>query len=117
MPGHEGTTRTNTEDYSIPGQVKRIHQVATDTRHRWLGDGVWYFWFINHVFLSDWSQFVETVRLNRKPFHLVGTSMGGNVAGVYAACYPSDICSITLICPDGQSPLLVCVCVCVRSSL
>ncbi|XP_024915328.1 monoacylglycerol lipase ABHD6b [Cynoglossus semilaevis] len=71
MPGHEGTTRTNTEDYSIPGQVKRIHQ------------------------------FVETVRLNRKPFHLVGTSMGGNVAGVYAACYPSDICSITLICPDG----------------
>lgn len=27
MPGHEGTTRTNTDDYSIPGQVKRIHQV------------------------------------------------------------------------------------------
>lgn len=29
--------------------------------------------------------------------------MGGNVAGVYAACYPSEICSMTLICPDGQS--------------
>ncbi|XP_031701308.1 monoacylglycerol lipase ABHD6b isoform X1 [Anarrhichthys ocellatus] len=71
MPGHEGTTRTNTEDYSIQGQVRRIHQ------------------------------FVETVRLNRKPFHVVGTAMGGNVAGVYAACYPSEICSITLICPDG----------------
>lgn len=27
MPGHEGTTRTNTEDYSIQGQVGRIHQV------------------------------------------------------------------------------------------
>lgn len=27
MPGHEGTTRTNTDDYSIKGQVKRIHQV------------------------------------------------------------------------------------------
>lgn len=27
MPGHEGTTRTNTDDYSIQGQVKRIHQV------------------------------------------------------------------------------------------
>ncbi|KAG7228202.1 hypothetical protein INR49_013365 [Caranx melampygus] len=26
MPGHEGTTRTNTEDYSIQGQVGRIHQ-------------------------------------------------------------------------------------------
>lgn len=27
MPGHEGTTRTNTEDYSVQGQVRRIHQV------------------------------------------------------------------------------------------
>ncbi|TNN48759.1 Monoacylglycerol lipase ABHD6 [Liparis tanakae] len=27
--------------------------------------------------------------------------MGGNVAGVYAACFPSEICSMTLICPDG----------------
>lgn len=34
--------------------------------------------------------------------------MGGNVAGVYAACYPSEICSMTLICPDGQS-LHMCV--------
>ncbi|XP_041954251.1 monoacylglycerol lipase ABHD6b [Alosa sapidissima] len=71
MPGHEGTTRTNKEDYSIQGQVRRIRQ------------------------------FVECIRLNRKPFHLVGTSMGGNVAGVYAATYPADVCSITLICPAG----------------
>lgn len=71
MPGHEGTTRTNTDDYSIQGQVKRIRQ------------------------------FVETIRLNRKPFHLVGTSMGGTVAGVYAACHPSDLCGLTLICPAG----------------
>lgn len=54
------------------------------------------------VFVPHPSQFVETIRLNRKPFHLVGTAMGGNVAGVYAACYPSEICSMTLICPDGQ---------------
>uniref|UniRef100_A0A672HW68 Abhydrolase domain containing 6b n=1 Tax=Salarias fasciatus TaxID=181472 RepID=A0A672HW68_SALFA len=73
MPGHEGTTRTNMEDYSIDGQVQRIRQ------------------------------FVQTIRLNRKPFHLVGTAMGGNVAGVYAACFPSEVCSMTLICPDGQS--------------
>ncbi|RXN02688.1 BTB POZ domain-containing KCTD6 [Labeo rohita] len=71
MPGHEGTTRTNTDDYSIQGQVKRIRQ------------------------------FVEAIRLNRKPFHLVGTSMGGTVAGVYAACHPSDLCGLTLICPAG----------------
>ena len=47
-------------------------------------------------------QFVECLRLDRKPFHLVGTSMGGNVAGVYAATYPADVCSITLISPAGQ---------------
>ncbi|KAG7472894.1 hypothetical protein MATL_G00113970 [Megalops atlanticus] len=75
MPGHEGTTRTCAEDYSIQGQVRRIHQ------------------------------FVENIRLNKRPFHLVGTSMGGNVAGVYAACYPGDICGLTLICPAGlRSP-------------
>ncbi|XP_030062428.1 monoacylglycerol lipase ABHD6 [Microcaecilia unicolor] len=71
LPGHKDTTRSCSDDYSIDGQVKRIHQ------------------------------FVESTKLNRKPFHLVGTSMGGNVAGVYAARYPSDICSLTLICPAG----------------
>ncbi|KAJ8333353.1 hypothetical protein SKAU_G00422490 [Synaphobranchus kaupii] len=75
MPGHEGTTRTCADDYSIQGQVRRIHQ------------------------------FVESIRLNKKPFHLVGTSMGGNVAGMYAACHPAHIFGLTLICPAGlRSP-------------
>ncbi|XP_029456818.1 monoacylglycerol lipase ABHD6 isoform X1 [Rhinatrema bivittatum] len=71
LPGHAGTTRSCLDDYSINGQVKRIHQ------------------------------FVESIKLNRKPFHLVGTSMGGSVAGVYAAQHPSDICGLSLICPAG----------------
>ncbi|XP_028849906.1 monoacylglycerol lipase ABHD6-like [Denticeps clupeoides] len=71
MPGHEGTTRSSADDYSIQGQVQRVHQ------------------------------FVECIKLNKKPFHIVGTSMGGNVAGVYAATYPSDIFGVTLICPSG----------------
>lgn len=71
MPGHEGTTRSSLDDLSIDGQVKRIHQ------------------------------FVECLKLNKKPFHLVGTSMGGHVAGVYAAYYPSDIASLCLVCPAG----------------
>lgn len=35
MPGHEGTTRTNTDDYSIKGQVKRIHQVNSSQPKQW----------------------------------------------------------------------------------
>ena len=27
--------------------------------------------------------------------------MGGHVAGVYAAYYPSDVCSLSLVCPAG----------------
>lgn len=71
LPGHEGTTRSKTDDYSIHGQVSRIHQ------------------------------FVQSVGLDQRPFHLVGTSMGGNVAGVYAARYPQDLCSVTLVSPAG----------------
>lgn len=71
MPGHEGTSRTGAHDYSIQGQVVRVHQ------------------------------FVQGLGLDQRPFHLVGTSMGGNVAGVYAAQYPSLLCSVTLMCPAG----------------
>ncbi|XP_027859651.1 monoacylglycerol lipase abhd6-A-like [Xiphophorus couchianus] len=71
MPGHEGTSRTGAEDYSIQGQARRVHQ------------------------------FVRSVGLDKSPFHLVGTSMGGNVAGVYAGLYPADVCSLTLVCPAG----------------
>lgn len=72
LPGHDGTSRLQTEDYSIQGQVSRIHQ------------------------------FVHSVGLRR--FHLVGTSMGGNLAGVYAARFPQDLCSVTLVCPAGLEP-------------
>ncbi|XP_077386977.1 monoacylglycerol lipase abhd6-B-like isoform X2 [Festucalex cinctus] len=68
MPGHEGTSRTGSEDYSIRGQVARIHQ---------------------------------SVGLDQRPFHLLGTSMGGNVAGVYAATYPTYLSGVTLMCPSG----------------
>ncbi|XP_069372725.1 monoacylglycerol lipase abhd6-A [Paralichthys olivaceus] len=71
MPGHEGTSRTSVEDYSIQGQVTRIHQ------------------------------FVQSIGLDKKPFHLLGISMGGNVAGVYAARYPAHLSSVSLMCPAG----------------
>ncbi|XP_075881290.1 monoacylglycerol lipase abhd6-A-like [Nelusetta ayraudi] len=71
MPGHEGTSRTGPEDYSIPGQVHRVHQ------------------------------FVQSIGLDKRPFHLLGASMGGNVAGVYAAQYSSFLSGVTLVCPSG----------------
>ncbi|XP_068605001.1 monoacylglycerol lipase abhd6-B [Brachionichthys hirsutus] len=71
MPGHNGTSRTGPDDYSIEGQVHRVHQ------------------------------FVQSIGLDKRPFHLAGGSMGGNVTGVYAALYPKHVSSISLICPSG----------------
>ncbi|XP_061474771.1 monoacylglycerol lipase ABHD6-like [Rhineura floridana] len=71
MPGHGKTTRLLGESYTAAAQAERIHQ------------------------------FVEGTGLNKKPFHLVGMSMGGMVAGVYAAQYPSEICCLSLLCPAG----------------
>ncbi|KAG7495254.1 monoacylglycerol lipase ABHD6 [Solea senegalensis] len=71
MPGHGGTARTVDDNYSIECQVTRVHQ------------------------------FVQSIGLDKSPFHLVGTSMGGNVAGVYAARYPTYLSNVTLICPAG----------------
>ncbi|CAI5767630.1 monoacylglycerol lipase ABHD6-like [Podarcis lilfordi] len=71
LPGHGETTRLLGESYTAAAQTKRIHQ------------------------------FVEAIGLSKKPFHLVGMSMGGMVAGVYAAQYPSEIFSLSLLCPAG----------------
>ncbi|MCJ7687238.1 MAG: alpha/beta fold hydrolase [Desulfobacteraceae bacterium] len=39
--------------------------------------------------------------LGIKSLHLVGNSMGGNIAGVYASLYPKDLKSLLLIAPGG----------------
>uniref|UniRef100_A0A8D2Q6L1 acylglycerol lipase n=1 Tax=Varanus komodoensis TaxID=61221 RepID=A0A8D2Q6L1_VARKO len=72
MPGHGRTTRLLGESYAAADQAKKIHQ------------------------------FAKCVGLSRKPFHLVGISTGGMVAGVYAALYPSDVCALSLLCPAGE---------------
>ncbi|XP_007437067.2 monoacylglycerol lipase ABHD6-like [Python bivittatus] len=82
LPGHGGTTCLLAESHTADAQAKRLHQ------------------------------FVECAGLNHKPFHLVGMSTGGMVAGVYAALYPSHVSSLALLCPAGlkipkQSELFV----------
>lgn len=39
--------------------------------------------------------------LGIKSLHLGGNSMGGNIAGAYASCYPNDLKSLLLIAPGG----------------
>ena len=46
-------------------------------------------------------QFVLAVGLDKRKFHLVGLSMGGFVAGVFATKYPSLLSSLVLMCPAG----------------
>ena len=45
------------------------------------------------------KKFADLLRLKR--FHLVGNSMGGYIANVYAARYPAEVRSVGLICPFG----------------
>jgi len=47
-------------------------------------------------------QFAE--KLGMKQYHIVGNSMGGYIAGVYGADYPSEILSIGLFAPAGITP-------------
>jgi len=47
------------------------------------------------------NRFVENLGLNR--FHLVGSSMGGYIAGTYASEYPEKVKSLALFNPAGVS--------------
>ncbi|XP_067032104.1 monoacylglycerol lipase abhd6-A-like [Acropora muricata] len=71
LPGHGYTTRKYHDDHSILALVAKLHQ------------------------------FVLAVGLNKRKFHLVGMSMGGFLAGIYAAKYSSLLSSLVLICPAG----------------
>ena len=52
-------------------------------------------------------QFVEAVGLACDQFHLVGLSLGGALAGLYSAKYPSHVERVTLICPASKCVNLV----------
>jgi len=50
-------------------------------------------------------KFLSLAGLVRRPVHMIGTSMGGIVAAIYAAEYPNDIKALTLICPAVFTPI------------
>lgn len=45
------------------------------------------------------NQFVKQLKLSK--FHIVGSSMGGNIAGMYASTYPDMVKSVTLFDASG----------------
>ncbi|KAG3033172.1 hypothetical protein PC121_g1349 [Phytophthora cactorum] len=83
LPGHGRTTPVDAlANYSVPSQAQRLHE------------------FIEKEVPAD------------KNVHLVGCSMGGMLAGVYAGLFPNRVKSLTMICPAGitmptKSDLLV----------
>ncbi|KAK1945068.1 Monoacylglycerol lipase abhd6-A [Phytophthora citrophthora] len=83
LPGHGRTTPADAlTSYSMPNQAQRLHE-----------------------FLE------KEIPVDRK-IHLVGCSMGGMLAGVYAGLFPNRVKTLTMICPAGiampkRSDLLV----------
>ncbi|ETE65609.1 Monoacylglycerol lipase ABHD6, partial [Ophiophagus hannah] len=98
LPGHGGTTRLLGESHTALAQAKRIHQFQKEGIR--VGE-----YLMKEQPQSLCSQclfqFVQCAGLNHNPFHLVGISMGGMVAGIYATLYPAHVFSLALLCPAG----------------
>jgi len=76
LPGHGSTTRKEKDEVSIEGLAKRI------------------------------EQFVDAVGLNKKKYHIAGTSLGGFIVGIHASMFPKNLASVLLVCPAGiKSPI------------
>ena len=44
---------------------------------------------------------MKALQLDEKKFHLVGCSMGGHIAGIYASLHPENLLSLCMVCPHG----------------
>ena len=58
--------------------------------------------------LSHDAQFTLAIGLKR--FHLLGESMGGVIAAAYAAKYPSQLKTLSLICPPSKCVVALFIC-------
>jgi len=47
-------------------------------------------------------QIILAIGLDDQPFHIVGLSMGGALAGLYTAKYPQYIDRVTMMCPASK---------------
>ncbi|GFO06718.1 monoacylglycerol lipase abhd6-like [Plakobranchus ocellatus] len=51
------------------------------------------------------NEFLHLVNLDGKKVHLVGSSLGGAIAGIFAAKYPEMLDRVSMICPAVQTPV------------
>lgn len=76
LPGHgDSSIPPEDEDLSLFAQTERIRQI------------------------------VEALGLDDEPLHVVGLSMGGALAGVFAAEYPHLVERVTMMCPAMRTPI------------
>jgi len=80
---------------------KRLHVIALDlpghgdSSHK-DKDDLSIMSFVHHI-----KKFSDLLDITSADMHLLGTSMGGHIAGMYAATYPKDLTSVILVCPHG----------------
>jgi abhydrolase domain-containing protein 6 len=78
-------------------KVPELLVYDSDVLHRWIDSGgevtVDYLTRRLALFLDEFVQ--------RPPYHLVGSSLGSQVALTYATAYPENVSKLVLICPSG----------------
>jgi len=79
--------------------TKKYHAIAPDLPGFGESSQIWSDQYDIAAQVRRLHQYTE--KLGLKKFHLVGNSMGGLIAGVYAAMYPDEILSLGLLDPGG----------------
>ncbi|KAH9512570.1 Alpha beta hydrolase [Bulinus truncatus] len=51
------------------------------------------------------NKFLQLVGLYDQKLHLVGSSLGGAIVGLYAAKHPEKVAKVTMICPAMKTPI------------
>jgi len=79
--------------------TKKYHVIAPDLPGFGESSKIWSDQYDIPAQVERVHRFVKQIDLKR--FHLVGNSMGGLIAGVYAATYPDEILTLGLLDPAG----------------
>ena len=77
--------------------TKKYHVIAPDLPGFGESSKIWSDWYDIGAQVKRVHEFVKEIGLNK--FHLAGNSMGGLIAGVYAAMYPDEILTLGLLDP------------------